>query len=341
MGEQLLIRLWDTLAEKGVGGLLSPLQIRRVGKAQTDVECERIERIAQAKKNAQDIRAGRISAHLLLSGPDSTQDSLPQSAPIRREPTFETPLQIASRNAEADAIDREVNVAKAILHAEDALRDDPQPPPEDRVDTDWLNKWRLGAGEVSSETLQQLWGRLLAGEVRSPGRYSLRCLGFLRDLTSKEAQDIARLGPYAVSRFIWREKQHGWEGIEDLNLDFLMKMQSWGILSGTEGSGVSIAFLSVVQDKFSVALKSNQKLLVVQHEDPTKRLEIPCALLTDLGQEILSLGVFEPNMDYLRRLGRFFAAKGFSVILGDYKTENERIRLFNEEPITADHPQAA
>ena len=38
---------------------------------------------------------------------------------------------------------------------------------------------------MSSEELQTLWGRTLAGEIKSPGSYSLRTLDFLKNLSHK------------------------------------------------------------------------------------------------------------------------------------------------------------
>lgn len=44
------------------------------------------------------------------------------------------------------------------------------------------------AKDVSDEYMQKLWGKLLAGEVAKPGKFSLRTLDVVKNLTSKEAQ---------------------------------------------------------------------------------------------------------------------------------------------------------
>ncbi len=36
-GEKLLIKLWETITEKGIGSLLSPWQTIRTGKARNEV----------------------------------------------------------------------------------------------------------------------------------------------------------------------------------------------------------------------------------------------------------------------------------------------------------------
>jgi hypothetical protein len=58
-GERLAIKIWETVTERGVGGLLSPWQIRRLGKAHADVHRLEIQTLAQAHRDKIDILAGR------------------------------------------------------------------------------------------------------------------------------------------------------------------------------------------------------------------------------------------------------------------------------------------
>ena len=58
-GEKLVIKLWETLAEKGVGSLLSPWQTIREGKARNNLRREELLMLAQAEVDTADIRAGR------------------------------------------------------------------------------------------------------------------------------------------------------------------------------------------------------------------------------------------------------------------------------------------
>ena len=57
-GEALLGKLWDTLADKAIGNLLKPWQIRREGKALIDVKRDEMLILAQAERDADAIRRG-------------------------------------------------------------------------------------------------------------------------------------------------------------------------------------------------------------------------------------------------------------------------------------------
>ena len=67
-----------------------------------------------------------------------------------------------------------------------------------KVDIDNFNpefgrRWIFEASNVSDETLQQLWARLLKGELESPGSVSNDTMTVARDMTSERAEEFQRL----------------------------------------------------------------------------------------------------------------------------------------------------
>ena len=204
-GEKLLIRLWETAA------VLRPWQIRREGRALADVRREDALSLAQTERDAEDIRSGHKSF-------DASYQLVELHEPA-------SPLAIMHRNRIAQEVRSEVNVSKALLRAEAELENDPQTPPDRTVDEDWLFRWRDAAGTVSSEELQTLWGRALAGEIKSPGSFSLRTLEFLKNISHEEALKIAKSAPFVINNsFILRnEKLLDSEGIP---FRFLLDLQN-------------------------------------------------------------------------------------------------------------------
>ena len=304
-GEQLIIRLWETLSEKGVGSLLIPWQIKREGLANLEVRRAELLALAQTEKDAEEIRAGQ--KRLEDFSPDlkfATNALTPLQDSTRVEPTIDlhSVIEVAARQTIEDSVRRQVNIAHAILHAEEALRDDPQEPPNKKVDDDWLFRWRNYAGDVSKEAMQSLWGKILAGEIKAPGSFSLRTLDFLRNLSQDEAKEIEKLSRFVIGGVIWRDDSFK----EELPFSKMMTMQDLGILSGVEALGLSTQWNSDDPNKFVKALTSNGKVLVVTHDDPRKILSLPVYVLTEIGKQILRLGRFLPNIDYISALARQF-----------------------------------
>ncbi len=321
-GEKLVIRLWETLMDKGVGGFLAPWQIRRKDRAMTDGVRHRQLILAQTELDIEDLQAGRKTLNARGELVDISQ--LPSPATSSGEHA-QTVAAIARRNQIAREIRGEVNVSKALLSAEAVLEDDAQEPPEQLVDDDWLFRWREAASMVSSDELQALWGRALAGEIKSPGSCSLRTLEFLKNLSHSEASDIAKLSPFVIDGdLIVRESEvkelMDSEGITD---GFLLRLQTLGIVSGLEGIGWHREITSLESEGFTRGLVAYDRVLVVTHDDSTMKLNLSGCFLTDLGRQVLRLGSFEPHEGYLRGVGKEIAGKGFKVNIAHF----ERITL--------------
>ena len=54
---ELLIKLWETLAERGIGSLLLPWNLKREGRARNELRREELLMLAQAESDVADIRA--------------------------------------------------------------------------------------------------------------------------------------------------------------------------------------------------------------------------------------------------------------------------------------------
>ena len=335
-GEKLLNRLWDTIVDKGIGGLLAPWQSRRKNRAAIDGVRRELLTLAQVEQDIKAIRAGRKA----LDAQGRLVDILPQgsSLPGAIDPD-QTVASIAARNRIARDMRAELNTSKALLIAEGVLEDDPQEPPEEVVDDDWLFRWREAASMVSSEELQQLWGRALAGEFRSPGSCSLRTLEFLKNLSHGEAQEIARLARFVINTdLIVKEPASKTileaEGITD---GFLLKLQDLGIVSGLgdiEGVGWYREISSSESEQFRSGLVAYNRVLLVTHEDSTKKLALYGCFMTSLGRQVLKLGSFKPHEGYLRGVARAIAGKGFKVYLAHFeRLDSGTLRAIEPEEI--------
>ena len=156
-GEKLVIKLWETVAEKGIGSLFKPWQMRREGRASIDLKREELLVIAQAERDAELLRRGQNLNSSVI--PRIAQDTS-ASRGFDKIPDLSLE-QRAKDEIISETIRREANVTRALLHAEDVLSDEPQLPPDEKVDDDWLFRWRDSAAQVSGEELQNLWGRVL------------------------------------------------------------------------------------------------------------------------------------------------------------------------------------
>jgi hypothetical protein len=332
-GEKLVIKLWETVAEKGIGGLFKPWQMRREGRATIQLKQEELLAIAQAERDADRIRRGEVVLETC-----KVPYLLAQTEPAPESATGDTldnlrPVQYANSFLISETVRHEANVTRALLHAETSLEDDPQTPSESSVSDDWLFRWRDSASQVSAEELQYLWGRLLAGEIKSPGSYSLRTLEFLRNLSQREAEAIAKLSQFVVDTVIFRDASELLEK-SGVTYGFLMNMQQLGILAGVEAIGLSITWNSLTEDRFTRALISNSMVLVVTADDPRITIALPAYQLTEIGQQVLRLGKFGSNIEYLKKVGEHLKSQGAKVDLAQYDNISPgKIQYYNGQTL--------
>lgn len=154
-------------------------RIRELGAAQSDAIALQWQAISPIINSGQQVREigiveGKIGAQLYGTPPELL--ALHQRSNNR----------IALENAM-----HQHNLEASVSYAAGELRNE-QEVASEPVELGWVNQWSKFAQDASSEEMQSLWGRILAGEVKQPGSFSPRTLQFLSLLTQKEAMLFQR-----------------------------------------------------------------------------------------------------------------------------------------------------
>ncbi|ELY5216511.1 DUF2806 domain-containing protein [Vibrio cholerae] len=322
VGEKLLGKLWDTVAKEGVGSLVAPWQTRRQGRANVDARRDELLVLAQTEMDIADIKAGRKALTddrklISLVQADGETPAV-ELRGGRIEPSFSLKdmQKSSSVNIQVRHIQEQINVTKAVLFAEEELENNYTEASDEDIDPDWFIRWRDSVEKISSEDLQRLWAKALAGELVSPGTYSLRTLEFIKNISKVEANEISRLAPYSIGGTVFKVK-----AIEDVGLTFnyLLEMEDLGIMSGVKGGGLQIQLSSRIPDAYEQALFHDNKILLITHEDVNKIAKFSCYKVTGLGCEVLKLGVFPMIPEYLEQVGAQAKQQGFKVTLADWR----------------------
>jgi hypothetical protein len=92
---------------------------------------------------------------------------------------------------------RQQNIEGITLKALNALPS-PDQISDEPVSEDWTSRFFEECQDISEEQMQQIWARIMAGEVARPGSFSPRTLSVVRDLTKSDADLFAKL-----CEFVW------------------------------------------------------------------------------------------------------------------------------------------
>lgn len=308
-GEALIIKIWETLADRGMGGLLRPWQMCREGKAISDIRRhEELSRI----RTEEDIRAFYDGKAKFDEKGQLVRLALPKSsASIQIE--SEPPSLLGSLGEEEiiRSAKRSLNIRKIFALSEEEAEADPDAIiSDDAVDPDWFSRWRANAEDVTSEEVQRLWARILKGEVQQPGSYSLHTLEFMRRMSKEEAVRISNIAPLVFeNHFIFEiDKNDNYVKFDDL-----LYLEHLGLIMGASsavGLGIQRLFTSNEKDRFILLLRAqNYRGLLIEDNDPSHQFRFSVMNLTQIGREIFSLGKFEENLDYIETVGKYIKKK--------------------------------
>ncbi|HEX6376389.1 MAG TPA: DUF2806 domain-containing protein [Allosphingosinicella sp.] len=211
-----------------------------------------------------------------------------------RRPEFgETAQGALLLEADKEAVRRQLNKSAVAAETVEALKlappaqsaDGPGPHsgPDDvpDLDEDWLNAFARYAEDASSEDLQRLWGRVLAGEVGQPGKFSRRTLRFIAELDKPSAADCEAVAPFLVGDFIFRSGR--WDSGDGLSL--MLRLEEVGLVAGAGGT----LHRKLTVDANGLVAQLGAKRALLFRGTPGTVKELPALKVTRLGHEVFSL----------------------------------------------------
>lgn len=199
---------------------------------------------------------------------------------------------------------RQRNIQAIVLEAADALVD--KQVADHEVDHDWVARFFADAQDVSSDQMQQIWAKILAGEVERPGQTSLHTLAILKNMSQRDAKLFTRIATFMIDDITLRDI--GTDGLDGFpSYDELLTLQSYGLV--TIDSDL-IKYIDPQPDGVYCLDDHDSMYRMSQATVREKsRIEIPVHALTPQGCELY--GVIRPdkNLEYLSMFARFLHDK--------------------------------
>lgn len=258
------------IVSRGVGKVYEPCNIKRLAKARA----YEIRTVGQAMLETSGVP---ISYDKEVQANSEDFDELVKRTQNRMA------FQEIQKQSNIEAV---IGNAYMSLEGEEAVINEP-------VDTDWILRFFNSIEDIGTNEMQELWAKVLAGEIKKPKTFSLRTLETLRNMTKEEAELFQRICDYVFS----------WNGSKFfLNDDIFMKeinISYESILQLEECGLINASPLLAINAKLEpdkAAFLHNDTLLVVLN--PIVEHEVPISIsrfkLTSAGMEIAR--IFEKQM---------------------------------------------
>ena len=273
------------------GPLLAPWKASREGKARL------LASEADAQVRQIQARADASALNIIAEAQSEAQAYLlPVDADIRAK-TDITREGIA-QSIEFQGRKRLANAGDVLEAAAEELGDkevndhDPDP--------DWTARFFDYVQDVSTDDMQKIWANILAGEVESPGRTSLRTLDTLRNITKTEAEIFNNLCDFVLGgglNIVFHEIQYS-----TLNHLDLVRLQDCGLVH----FGQSVYN---IDSEISRIEYQNLYLQITRNTQVTKRIPFQIATLTKAGTELYQITEPQLRIDYLKSFAKFLHSK--------------------------------
>ncbi len=234
----------------------------------------------------------------------------------------ETEVEILKLKGEDEVADyllarqtKKLNNAKSVVEKATKHFVEGEKVSDESVSQDWTNRLFSIIEDISDDTLQELWGQILAGEVKKPKSYSLRTLDLLKNITTEEANVFIN-----ACRFHIQDRLICTESFA-LPLNDRLVLGEIGLINEEE---LSHKIKILPNNKTTVALGKKSALVLNNPNDINMDIPISIVKLSKAGYELLNLVQKPDNKEFINNLVSFFKTKGVGKItLNDIIEFNE------------------
>jgi Protein of unknown function (DUF2806) len=199
-------------------------------------------------------------------------------------------------------------ISNAIMVIIDSVDED-VPKNEELPNEDWMYRFFDDMKDIGDLEMLQIWGKILAGEVATPGKYSLVTLATMKTMTKREAEIFTKL-----CSCVWRigneidlltligvDERRGYLPVDDL-----LRLDLHGLI---QYSVRSIPFhqasqVSYFDKTFSMPRPSLVPNLEEDLKTSLRRLPFvkTQVILSPVGEELLGIANGEPDYDYMNEI---------------------------------------
>ncbi len=228
-------------------------------------------------------------------------------------------VEAFARAVEEEDERRATNVVNALQQADSVV--DWEKVDLDKFNPEFAYRWGSEASNVSDETLQNLWARLMKGELESPGSVSNDTMTVARDMTKARAEEFQILCSAAFYQdgespiIVPSLGQAGSNSLRDygLSFDVLARLAHHRLIVGEFDTQRSIPLESLTKG----LRVYHQAILWQIKSDPPATLNDPYQMLgvlfTPAGQELFRIVQRVPMPSYTDAMRIYFLDQGIQV----------------------------
>ena len=296
-------------AASGIGAVAGPMLARR--QAQAAADAARIKAQGQAEVLRINAQAQADSMALIADAQSEARNRFPLTdASIQGDLNIGNEIESRLMFQEQK---RQNNIGTVVALAADELGNEEVQNHD--IDHDWVARFFSDVQDVTSEHMQRIWAKILAGEVETPGRTSLHTLAILKNMTQSDAVLFAKMSAFVFHDFILNKSEYTNEIIEFPSLRQFVDMENYGLLNADS----KLRGIIEVPPEGWASFEGKTAYRISRNDSALHKLNIPSFPLSSQGRELYHFTESVINETYLHIMAKFMKDNG------DFKLERAQV----------------
>lgn len=231
---------------------------------------------------------------------------------------YETETELIQRTKERlyhQEINRQRNIEDIAEKTIPLLPDEVSEQP---LDEDWRTRFFNKVQDISEEETQEVWAKILAGELTTPGKISMRTLEVVSNINKEEAELFEKACALTTANsYILKLK----ENLDSFGIQFkdLLTLRDANLMHSSDNLVIISRKITLPnQSLFVQQIGTNFYQLNADEKFKEDEIKFPQLSLTKAGEELCSILNIDLNQKYLEKLKQEISDKGFVL----YKIPN-------------------
>lgn len=306
-----------------------------------DTKAYEIKKLAEAKAEEMKIIANAVKENSQLTGGIEYKEenliiSSPKELPGENQqaiiinPPLEERTQERLNYKEAK---KQLNLESVTTFAAEQLRNE-QYVTDEPLDEDWKTRFFYIAEDISSEEMQSLWGKILAGEIKKPKTYSLRTLELLKNMSKEEAEVFTKFADLRINlgdkNIIYNNDNGAFlESEFGITITDKLLLMELGLIASE--NNLEFSLRPTENNKESIVLNYGRKGIVLYRNEQTPKQAIQVLVFTKIGFELSGLIEQTFNVNYLEKICSSFKHQNVKIEYGDLASQPDgQLLLLNK-----------
>lgn len=229
---------------------------------------------------------------------------------------YETEEELIKRTKERlfnQEISRQQNIEEI---AEKSIPFLPETVSADPIDADWRTRFFNKAQDVSESETQEIWAKILAGEISNPGKISLRTLEVLSNLTKNEAEIFEKLCSIGTTFDHVLKLPDNQLDEFGLNFSNLLILKDAGLIHESNNLVKIYSKINIPNSSLLLIFIGNDAYQLIPKIGKLQdKINLPQIRFTNAGKELCTVLNIKPNEKYFLEIKDYISNMGFNIKL--------------------------